>query len=325
MTLSLMRVRRLMSATLRPASRRARASVSPMLKPQTSLRRTRRCPRDCNGENDQARTRGAMTAPLRPRYLGLANGGEPGTRGGGLPERPGMSRENRGFRPQATRVASKAGRSSADEPAGCGRTRRRDFAPLMPTVICSGHCFELVERLADKLRPVSLARLAGRVFVRALEDSDPRHGRLRHGCADLCRGTGHPLGRRVAAVFDAPAGGALAGAGSVLLLPDLLGKPLRDGAADEVRVLAGLLASAPRHQAGAPGSRGTHHPRAPTWKKTFRFHPWPRSPTMARTAPGNRWRSCSGRATPRPTPRPTTSRSPSWPWPRCPGTCGAGC
>ena len=53
---------------------------------------------------------------------------------------------------------------------------------------------------------------------------------------------GHPLGRRVAALFDAAAGGALAGAGSVLLLPDLLGKPLRDGAADEVRVLAGLLA-----------------------------------------------------------------------------------
>ena len=52
----------------------------------------------------------------------------------------------------------------------------------------------------------------------------------------------HPLGRRVAALFDAAAGGALAGAGSVLLLPDLLGKPLPDGAADEVRVLAGLLA-----------------------------------------------------------------------------------
>ncbi len=53
---------------------------------------------------------------------------------------------------------------------------------------------------------------------------------------------GHPLGRRVAALFDAAAGGALVGAGSVLLLPDLLGKPLPDGAADEVRVLAGLLA-----------------------------------------------------------------------------------
>jgi len=51
--------------------------------------------------------------------------------------------------------------------------------PLMPTVICSGHCFELVERLADKLRQVSLARLAGPAFDRDLEDSDPRHGHLR--------------------------------------------------------------------------------------------------------------------------------------------------
>ena len=53
---------------------------------------------------------------------------------------------------------------------------------------------------------------------------------------------GHPLGRRVAALFDAAAGGALAGVGSVLLLPEVLGKPLRDGMADEVRALAGLLA-----------------------------------------------------------------------------------
>jgi predicted nucleic acid-binding protein len=53
---------------------------------------------------------------------------------------------------------------------------------------------------------------------------------------------GHPLGRRVAALFDLASGGALAGAGSVLLLPEVLGKPLRDGAADEVRALAALLA-----------------------------------------------------------------------------------
>jgi predicted nucleic acid-binding protein len=53
---------------------------------------------------------------------------------------------------------------------------------------------------------------------------------------------GHPLGRRVAALFDAAAGGGLAGTGSVLLLPEVLGKPLRDLAADEVRALAGLLA-----------------------------------------------------------------------------------
>jgi predicted nucleic acid-binding protein len=52
---------------------------------------------------------------------------------------------------------------------------------------------------------------------------------------------GHSLGRRVAALFDARAGGALAGAGSVLLVPEVLGKPLRDGTAEEVRILARLL------------------------------------------------------------------------------------
>jgi len=52
---------------------------------------------------------------------------------------------------------------------------------------------------------------------------------------------GHPLGRRVAALF-ADAGGGEAGAGSVLLLPEILGEPLRDGAADEIAALALLLA-----------------------------------------------------------------------------------
>ena len=52
---------------------------------------------------------------------------------------------------------------------------------------------------------------------------------------------GHPLGRRVAALFrHAP--DRFAGVGSVLLLPEVLGKPLLDGAVAEVRVLAGLLA-----------------------------------------------------------------------------------
>jgi predicted nucleic acid-binding protein len=55
---------------------------------------------------------------------------------------------------------------------------------------------------------------------------------------------GHRLGERVAALLrpvrsDA---GITAGVGSVLLLPEVLGKPLRDGTADEVRILAGLLA-----------------------------------------------------------------------------------
>jgi predicted nucleic acid-binding protein len=52
---------------------------------------------------------------------------------------------------------------------------------------------------------------------------------------------GHPLGQRVAALFTSAAPGALAGAGSVLLLPEVLGKPLRDGTPGEVRLLAGLL------------------------------------------------------------------------------------
>ena len=49
---------------------------------------------------------------------------------------------------------------------------------------------------------------------------------------------GHPLGRRVAALFTTTEPGA----GSLLLLPEVLGKPLRDGNPDEVRILAGLLA-----------------------------------------------------------------------------------
>jgi len=52
---------------------------------------------------------------------------------------------------------------------------------------------------------------------------------------------GHPLGEQVAALFR-PAAPAMAGLGSVLLLPEVLGRPLRDGAVDEVRILAALLA-----------------------------------------------------------------------------------
>jgi predicted nucleic acid-binding protein len=54
--------------------------------------------------------------------------------------------------------------------------------------------------------------------------------------------SGNPLGRRVAALFKEAGPGALAGAGSLLLLPEVLSKPLRDGPPDEVRFLAGLLA-----------------------------------------------------------------------------------
>ncbi len=53
---------------------------------------------------------------------------------------------------------------------------------------------------------------------------------------------GHPLGERVAALFRQAAPGRTAGAGSVLLLPEVLAKPLRDGTAEEIRILAGLLA-----------------------------------------------------------------------------------
>lgn len=53
----------------------------------------------------------------------------------------------------------------------------------------------------------------------------------------------HPLGRRVLGLFSrAAASGGKAGAGSVLLLPEILGKPIRDGSATEVRALTSLLA-----------------------------------------------------------------------------------
>jgi len=53
---------------------------------------------------------------------------------------------------------------------------------------------------------------------------------------------GHPLGQRVVALFESAVPAAMAGIGSILLLPEVLGKPLRDGATDEIRILAALLA-----------------------------------------------------------------------------------
>lgn len=55
---------------------------------------------------------------------------------------------------------------------------------------------------------------------------------------------GHPLGRRVRALFaadgiDGEAG--VVGIGSVLLLPELLARPIRDGATDELADLGALL------------------------------------------------------------------------------------
>lgn len=55
---------------------------------------------------------------------------------------------------------------------------------------------------------------------------------------------GHPLGQRVRTLFPAEAtatSGAVAGTGSVLLIPELLTKPMRDGAESEIEALAVLL------------------------------------------------------------------------------------
>jgi len=54
----------------------------------------------------------------------------------------------------------------------------------------------------------------------------------------------HPLGQRVRALFPAESTadtGAVAGTGSVLLIPELLTKPMRDGAESEIEALAVLL------------------------------------------------------------------------------------
>jgi predicted nucleic acid-binding protein len=52
---------------------------------------------------------------------------------------------------------------------------------------------------------------------------------------------GHPLGNRVRSLFGAPAAERLAGVGSVLLIPELLAKPIRTGDAREATELAKLL------------------------------------------------------------------------------------
>src|SRR5215469_6564554 len=52
---------------------------------------------------------------------------------------------------------------------------------------------------------------------------------------------GHPLGRPVLALFQQRTGGPV-GTGSVLLLPEVLSKPRREGATTELRALARLLA-----------------------------------------------------------------------------------
>ncbi len=55
---------------------------------------------------------------------------------------------------------------------------------------------------------------------------------------------GHPLGRRVRALFPDAApneSGVSAGVGSVMLLPELLAKPSRDGSEEELADLATIL------------------------------------------------------------------------------------
>ena len=55
---------------------------------------------------------------------------------------------------------------------------------------------------------------------------------------------GHQLGRRVRALFPVEAtttSGVVAGIGSVLLIPELLTKPMRDGAQTELEALTALL------------------------------------------------------------------------------------
>lgn len=52
----------------------------------------------------------------------------------------------------------------------------------------------------------------------------------------------HSLGRRVRALFPNAPTGSVAGLGSVLLIPELLAKPMRDGVKAEIEALVGLLA-----------------------------------------------------------------------------------
>jgi predicted nucleic acid-binding protein len=52
----------------------------------------------------------------------------------------------------------------------------------------------------------------------------------------------HPLGRKVLELLRRdPGPGGFVGVGSVLLLPEILSKPLRDGSATELSFLAGVL------------------------------------------------------------------------------------
>ena len=60
---------------------------------------------------------------------------------------------------------------------------------------------------------------------------------------------------------------------------------------------------------------------APTWKKTFGFHPLAAFADHGAAGSGKRWPSCCGRGTPGPTPRPSTSRRQGWRSRNCRGGC----
>lgn len=65
----------------------------------------------------------------------------------------------------------------------------------------------------------------------------------------------HPLGKRISALFDGSAGEP-AGVGSVLLLTEVLGKPLReDPDSDESAVLLALLSRLDLHPIDEPTGR----------------------------------------------------------------------
>jgi len=66
---------------------------------------------------------------------------------------------------------------------------------------------------------------------------------------------GHPVGRKVDALFrvaDQRERFALAGLGSLLLLPEVLSRPRRDGSAEEIRALEALLCRLDLHPLDAP-------------------------------------------------------------------------
>jgi len=97
---------------------------------------------------------------------------------------------------------------------------------------------------------------------------------------------GHRLGRRVRALFvsgalepcEPYAGEPNAGVGSVLLVPEILTKPLRDGAVDEVNELGALLGRltlipTTEPTAGLAVALGVTYGRRPSRRSALEFEP----------------------------------------------------